>query len=115
VDALPAVLPVNFIVLGDDIVFRTNPGAKLDAALANNVVAFEVDDVDAMYHTGWSVLVQGMAREVSEPDRVAEVRQAPLRAWAGHGRDRFVRIATDIVSGRRLRPATATAAAGGMP
>jgi nitroimidazol reductase NimA-like FMN-containing flavoprotein (pyridoxamine 5'-phosphate oxidase superfamily) len=115
VDALPAVLPVNFTVLGDNIVFRTNPGAKLDAALANNVVAFEVDDVDPVYHTGWSVLVQGMAREVSEPEQVAEVRRAPLRAWAGHGRDRFVRIATDNVSGRRIRAATATATAERTP
>jgi nitroimidazol reductase NimA-like FMN-containing flavoprotein (pyridoxamine 5'-phosphate oxidase superfamily) len=104
VDALPAVLPVNFTLIGDDVVFRTNPGAKLDAALANNVVAFEADDVDPVYQTGWSVLVQGMAREVIEPDQVAEMRKAPLRAWAGNGRDHFVRIPTRHVSGRRIRP-----------
>jgi nitroimidazol reductase NimA-like FMN-containing flavoprotein (pyridoxamine 5'-phosphate oxidase superfamily) len=112
VDALPAVLPVNFTLIGDDVVFRTNPGAKLDAALANNVVAFEADDVDPVYQTGWSVLVQGMAREVIEPDQVAEMRKAPLRAWAGNGRDHFVRIPTRRVSGRRIRPATASAVIG---
>jgi hypothetical protein len=83
------------------------------------VVAFEVDDVDPIYQTGWSVLVQGMAREVIEPDQVAAVRKAPLRAWAGQGRDRFVRIATGNVSGRRIRPvtmmATATANEGETP
>ena len=112
VDALPAVLPVNFTLVGEDVVFRTNPGAKLDAALANNVVAFEADDVDPIYQTGWSVLVQGMAREVIEPDQVRAVRKAPLRAWAGHGRDRFVRIPTHHVSGRRIRPRTAMTAEG---
>ena len=102
VDALPAVLPVNFSLIGEDIVFRTNPGAKMDAAMANNVIAFEVDDVDPVYQTGWSVLVQGMASEVVEPEQVAEMRMAPLRAWAGNGRDRFVRIPTQHVSGRRI-------------
>jgi nitroimidazol reductase NimA-like FMN-containing flavoprotein (pyridoxamine 5'-phosphate oxidase superfamily) len=109
VDALPAVLPVNFTVVGEDIVVRTNPGAKLDAALANNVVAFEADDVDLVYQTGWSVLVQGMATEVVEAEQVAEMRRAPLRAWAGKGRDHFVRIPTDHVSGRRIPAPTAIA------
>ena len=113
VDALPAVLPVNFTVLGEDVVFRTNPGAKLDAAVANNVVAFEVDEVNPIYHTGWSVLVQGMAREVIEPEQVTAASKAPLQAWAGNGRDRFVRIATHHVSGRRIRPRAAMAAEGG--
>lgn len=115
VDALPAVLPVNFTVIDEEVVFRTNPGAKLDAALANNVVAFEADDIDPIYHTGWSVLVQGMAREVIEPDQVAEMRRAPLRAWAGNGRDRFVRIPTHHLSGRRIRPPSAIATDGGTP
>jgi nitroimidazol reductase NimA-like FMN-containing flavoprotein (pyridoxamine 5'-phosphate oxidase superfamily) len=104
VDALPAVVPVNFTLIGEDIVFRTNPGAKMDAAMANNVIAFEADDVDPVYQTGWSVLVQGMASEVVEPEQVAEMRRAPLRAWAGNGRDHFVRIPTEQVSGRRIRP-----------
>ena len=115
IGALPAVLPVNFTVIGDDIVFRTNPGAKLDAALADNVVAFEADDIDPIYHTGWSVLVQGTAREVVEPGQVAEMRRAPLRAWAGSGRDRFVRIPTNHVSGRRIPSPSAIAADGGTP
>ena len=65
--ALPAVLPVNFTLVDDAIVLRTAAGSKLDAALANSVVAFEVDSIDPMYHTGWSVLVQGVASEVVDP------------------------------------------------
>ena len=107
INALPTVLPVNFTLIGEDIVFRTNPGAKLDEALANNVVAFEVDDVDSTYHTGWSVLVQGVASEIRDAAELDRARKAPLRAWAGDGRDRFVRIATAYVSGRRILPPAA--------
>ena len=107
VDALPAVLPVNYTLIGEDVVFRTGSGAKLDAALANNVVAFEADDVDPVYQTGWSVLVQGVAREVNGPADLERVRLAPLRAWAGPGRDRFVRIPTEQITGRRIPPPAA--------
>jgi nitroimidazol reductase NimA-like FMN-containing flavoprotein (pyridoxamine 5'-phosphate oxidase superfamily) len=104
VGALPAVLPVNFTMIDDDVVFRTCPGAKLDAAVAGNVVAFEADDVDPLYHTGWSVMIQGIANEVVDPGQLAEAKRAPLQAWADHGRARFVRIESAIVSGRRIPP-----------
>ena len=102
VGALPAVLPVNFALVGDAIVLRTAAGSKLDAALANAVVAFEADSIDPLYHTGWSVLVQGVASEVVDPAERERLRAEPLRPWADHDRDRFVRIYIDIVSGRRL-------------
>jgi nitroimidazol reductase NimA-like FMN-containing flavoprotein (pyridoxamine 5'-phosphate oxidase superfamily) len=104
--ALPAVLPVNFTLIDEDVVFRTQPGAKLDAALANNVVAFEADDVDRIYQTGWSVLVQGLAREIVDPLELDAARRAPLRAWAGDGRDRFVRISSDCMSAGASLPRT---------
>jgi nitroimidazol reductase NimA-like FMN-containing flavoprotein (pyridoxamine 5'-phosphate oxidase superfamily) len=102
VGALPAVLPVNFALVDDAIVLRTAAGSKLDAALVNAVVAFEVDSIDPLYHTGWSVLVQGVASEVMDPAERERLLAAPLRPWADHDRDRFVRICLDLVSGRRL-------------
>jgi nitroimidazol reductase NimA-like FMN-containing flavoprotein (pyridoxamine 5'-phosphate oxidase superfamily) len=109
IDALPAVFPVNFVVDGDCIVFRTAAGTKLDAATANAVIAFEVDSVDPLYHTGWSVLVRGVATEIIDSSALERARALPLRAWANHGRDRFVRVSTDLVSGRRLMPARGAA------
>ena len=44
--ALPVILPVNFRLVDDRIVFRTGVGTKLDAATCNTIVAFEVDAVD---------------------------------------------------------------------
>jgi nitroimidazol reductase NimA-like FMN-containing flavoprotein (pyridoxamine 5'-phosphate oxidase superfamily) len=100
--ALPAVLPVNFIVDDDSIVFRTMPGTKLDAATVRAVVAFEADGFDAATGTGWSVLVRGMAGEITDPDELARARALPLRSWAlGDQADRYIRIGMDLVSGRR--------------
>lgn len=103
VGALPAILPVNFVVLDGDVVFRTAPGSKLDAAVRNAVVAFEADAVDAVYHTGWSVLVVGVAEEVTDPESLRAVDALPLEPWALDGlADHVVRIRTQTISGRRL-------------
>ena len=56
VDGVPAAFPVNFALLDDDIVFRTAPGTKLSAALEGAVVGFEVDRIDPVFESGWSVL-----------------------------------------------------------
>ena len=104
-NALPVVLPVNYCLLDGDIVIRTGPGSKLDAATNHAVVAFEVDSFSPFDHTGWSVLVQGVAREIVEADALARAERLPLRAWAGTGLDRLVRIRAQLVSGRRLATA----------
>ena len=65
--AVPTVLPVNFRLAGDRIVFRTGKGTKLAAATRNAVVAFEVDDIDPVQHTEWSVVVTGVACPIVDP------------------------------------------------
>jgi nitroimidazol reductase NimA-like FMN-containing flavoprotein (pyridoxamine 5'-phosphate oxidase superfamily) len=101
VDALPSVLPVNFCVVDERIYLRTAPGPKLSAALDGQVVAFEVDDFDAVYHTGWSVVVTGRAYEVTDDDELEMVRIAPA-PWAPLSGTRVVGITTELVSGRRV-------------
>ena len=101
VQALPVVLPVNYALMDGDVVIQTGEGTKLEAAMANSVVAFEVDDYDAYDHTGWSVLVQGMAEEIVDPDELDRARAAPLSAWAGP-KEHFVRITATRISGRRV-------------
>ena len=110
--ALPVVVPVNYAVLDGDIVIRTGAGTKLDAALAGAVVAFEIDAVDPIYHQGWSVLVQGRAHEVVDPDELERARALPLKPWAAGTRDRFVRIASERIAGRRIALASSLAGNG---
>lgn len=103
IGAMPAILPVNYALHGRTVVFRTAEGTKLQAAIQHAVVAFEVDDIDEREHRGWSVLVVGMATELTGARR-EEALALPLEPWAPHGRDHVVAIAADLVSGRRLVP-----------
>ena len=100
--ALPVVFPVNFCLLDDDVVLRTGQGRKLAAATSHAVVAFEVDSFSALDHSGWSVLVQGVADEIVSPEELRRATGLPLRAWAGDQLRRYLRVRTDRVSGRRL-------------
>jgi len=86
VDALPSVLPVNFVVHDGAIVFRTVPGTKLNAATAGMVVAFEADQYGTMEEpAGWSVLIRGVAEEITDPTELQIVRSLPLESWALDG------------------------------
>jgi hypothetical protein len=60
------------------VVFRTDPGTKLDAAADTAPVAFEVDAVDEATRTGWGVVVRGALVEVSDPDDLERLRTLPL-------------------------------------
>lgn len=101
--ALPTVLPVNYALDGDDqIVIRTGAGSLLGSALTERVIAFEVDDMEPVSHTGWSVVVVGRARMLTDPDAIARARLLPLRPWASGDKDLFVTIETRIVTGRRV-------------
>src|SRR5262249_35365545 len=66
VDNRPLVFPVNFVLDGSTVVFRTDEGTKLWVARRGSVV-FECDGIDALYHTGWSVMIAGVAEEVRNP------------------------------------------------
>lgn len=102
--ALPTVLPVNFWFDGKRILVRTGAGTKLDAATRNAVVAFEVDDIDALSHTGWSVVITGRAEQVVDQAELARLEHAPLAHWAPFGRSNVVAIDPELVSGRRVHP-----------
>jgi uncharacterized protein len=102
--ALPTVLPVNFRLAGERIVFRTGEGTKLAAATRNAVVAFEVDDIDPVDHTGWSVVVTGVARPVVDPDDQAALKDVGIARWAAGPDGHLVEVSLDMVSGRRVPP-----------
>jgi nitroimidazol reductase NimA-like FMN-containing flavoprotein (pyridoxamine 5'-phosphate oxidase superfamily) len=100
--ALPVVLPVNFLVEDGRILIRTGAGTKLDAALHDAVVAFEVDHIDPFEHGGWSVCVTGVAREVRDERDLDRIRSLPLAHWTPNGVGHVIEISTDIMSGRRI-------------
>ena len=103
----PVVVPVNHLVDGSTVVLRTVAGGKLDVGLAGKPVAFQLDDHDPARGTGWSVLVQGRAEIVDDPELLARYDDQ-LDSWAISDSTEvsWLRIVPDEVSGRRLRRAS---------
>ena len=103
-EAPPHVVPVNYVVDGENIVFRSGPGTKL-TLVAGGVVSFEVDSIDPVRRDGWSVLIGGRAYQAF----AHEVEHLRLESYAKGEKERWVRIEPDVVTGRRIRPQELTA------
>ena len=104
IEDCPVILPVNYRIIANAVVFRTDPGAKLTTALTRSVVAFEVDDVAPDGGSGWSVLVVGRATELTDETSLREARQLNVSPWVPGSREHFVVIGAEQVSGRRFGP-----------
>ncbi|CAL9659644.1 hypothetical protein SUDANB15_06916 [Streptomyces sp. enrichment culture] len=101
-DEGPLIVPVNYSVVDGAVVFRTAPGTT-PARASGHRVAFEIDRIDDALSQGWSVLVRGDARAVTDPD---EARRLDERAfstpWTGGRRELWTRIDPLEVTGRRI-------------
>ena len=109
VRALPVILPVDYFVAGERVVFRSAPGVKLDAAVRRSVVAFETDRYYPTGAWGWSVLLQGVASEISGAAELTEARAMLAREWPFGSEEGvgFVSIEGTFVSGRAFGPVPA--------
>lgn len=105
----PVVLPVTYRMLDGTVVFRTREGSSLSEDLRTGIadaeykVAFEIDDIDASSRTGWSVLIQGGARNVEDEAERARMGTISVEPWVGGERFAYVRITPTRVTGRRIR------------
>jgi nitroimidazol reductase NimA-like FMN-containing flavoprotein (pyridoxamine 5'-phosphate oxidase superfamily) len=102
VAALPAIFPVNYAILDDQIVFLTGEGTKLRAAVERAVVAFQVDHIDEITASGWSVMAVGVAEEITDPVELRAAEAMDLRPFATGDRAHFVKIRPEFLSGRRI-------------
>lgn len=99
----PLILPVNYALDGEAIVFRTGPGSKLDSA-HGSAACFEVDAFDREGRSGWSVVVRGRLEEITTADQPALDRVEKLAdPWLGE-RPSVVRLVPQVITGRRIRP-----------
>ena len=97
------ILPVNHAVDGSCVVFRTTEGSKMDVAIENGNVAYEIDGYDAGAETGWSVVVKGTAELVYDDAETRRFEELGLRSWADpERRGQWVRIRPEEISGREL-------------
>ncbi|TMQ86469.1 pyridoxamine 5'-phosphate oxidase family protein [Actinomadura soli] len=101
-DGTVTVLPVNFVLDGEDLVFTTAPGAKLDAVRAGRPLTFEADDLEPALKTAWSVLLTGPAEIITDPGEAERLRTLPLTPWIRSHDTVFIRLTPREVTGRRI-------------
>ncbi|MGH4006699.1 MAG: pyridoxamine 5'-phosphate oxidase family protein [Pseudonocardiaceae bacterium] len=103
----PLIFPVNYALdRASVIVIRTDAGTKLAAADHANVT-FEVDQIDQLTRSGWSVLVRGLAEEVTSEHRtelIERTKASGVEPWAPGDRGRWMRLIPHAISGRRIVP-----------
>ena len=85
------VLPVNYRVIDDRIVFHTSEGGPLAALLYPTSVGFQVDEIDAEAAVGWTLLVRGTTSHAMGLESVS---------WVPDGRHVGVAIALEWLGGR---------------
>lgn len=91
------LVPINYAVDGDSLLFRTAPGNKLVGVLMNGDVVFEIDEYDDA--TARSVVVRGTARRLDE-DEAHRADEIGLRTWVPTSKHEVVEIRPDEITGR---------------
>jgi nitroimidazol reductase NimA-like FMN-containing flavoprotein (pyridoxamine 5'-phosphate oxidase superfamily) len=102
----PEIFPVNFALDGDCVIFRTDPGTKLAAAIHDPVV-FEVDRLDHATRSAWSVIIHGRADHVTaygSPSLLHRTAHLDLYPWSGASKAYLLRIVPNTITGRRIQP-----------
>ncbi len=102
-DRGPVAVPVNYAMLGDAVVFRTDDRTAAAGAVSQRRVSFDVDHIDDALSEGWSVLVSGIATILTRPDDVHAADGLDIEPWAGGERNAYIRLVPEEVTGRRIR------------
>ncbi|MFB6612747.1 helix-turn-helix domain-containing protein [Streptomyces sp. NPDC056367] len=98
----PAIFPVNYVVAGRDIAFRTSGDAVL-ARAAGTEVAFEVDHVDDVTRLGWSVMAVGRAEGVTDAEELGRLDAVAYSLpWGGGPRTHWMKVTAVRITGRRV-------------
>jgi nitroimidazol reductase NimA-like FMN-containing flavoprotein (pyridoxamine 5'-phosphate oxidase superfamily) len=102
------VLPVAFTATGSSVCFRSTVGSKVAAAVDRESVTFEVDHYDQASRSGWSVLLTGIARPVTDEAFLDELEQRGLARWLDTaGGTYWIEIQPHTVTGRAVLPSSA--------
>jgi uncharacterized protein len=103
VDGDPMVLPVNHLLHGGAVYFRTAAGSKLGSAAAGNIVVVEADEGDEDRRVGWSVVAKGRASIVTDEREIEALHAQPFEPWALPDTTSFwIRIDVQDIDGRRV-------------
>ncbi len=98
----PRIVPVNFMLVDDFIVLRSDPGDKL-AHIPLRHVCFETDGPDD-FDRAWSVVVEGTARDITtavdEPS--LRLRRTEFPSFVPLDDPHWIAVSIEQITGRRL-------------
>lgn len=99
----PRILPLNYSVVEETIVFRTAPDTELAKHAPGSTIAFEVDHFDHVRSQGWSVLATGRCEAVTDGEEIEWMQRVwGPRPWAGGARPLHLRLPWTRLTGRRV-------------
>lgn len=90
------LVPINYAIDGDTILFLTGEGNKLLGVTMHPEVVFEIDAYDD--ERAHSVIVRGLARRLEE-DEEHRAENVPLRPWVSTPKYNVVEIRPTQISG----------------
>ena len=97
----PVVRPVNYLADDGEIIFRTHKGTAI-SRFQNEHVEFETDSSHPLEHSGWSVIVQGVASVIRNSKAREILRRGPLMSWAWPQGEHYVSMSILEISGIRI-------------
>ncbi|MFE2976058.1 helix-turn-helix domain-containing protein [Streptomyces sp. NPDC059258] len=98
----PVVLPVNYQVSDGEVLFSTAKDSPL-ATAADTEIACEADHIDDAFSKGWSVLLVGTVRAVTDEEAARRLREAAYSTpWAGAERDHVMVLVPRRITGRKI-------------
>ena len=100
----PHLAPINYSVVDDSIIMRTSPYSILGRHGLKARAAFEIDQFDHEYWTGWSVVAHGTTAAVVDQAEFDHIHATwTPRPWAGGpSRNLYLRLTWTELTGRRL-------------
>ena len=100
----PRIFPVTYAAAEDTVVFRTQPGAKLQYG-PGSAACFEIDDYDQVTSMAWSVMVVGVLKDITiaDDELSRRLRRLDVEPVAPGQKLHWLALNADEVGGRSFR------------
>lgn len=102
VDGIPDIFPVNFVLSGASVIFRSDPGTKYRSTLVDPS-ALEIDGYSSSTGLAWSVVVRGQSQLIVDPQEIADANELNLEPWQAGRKSCYLRLVPTSVTGRRFK------------
>lgn len=102
-DGRVMMFPVNYLVDGQSIYFRTAGDGSIAESVPSPEASFQIDGSHVGRSEGWSVLVNGPSSRVEDGDLLTRLwGKVMAEPWGGGARNLFIRIQPYRIAGRHV-------------